>query len=113
MSATPTASGRVSSNALLWFSAFILMGLLIAQGGRLASRGASEARADLVSRVGEYTLLTTNAQSSEDIVLVLDGRGEQVFVYRIQNQKALELVRKYDLSTLFATGQRVGAGRVR
>lgn len=113
MSIDSTTTNRVSSNALLWFSAFILLGLVVVQAGRLASHWSNAARADVVSRVGDYTLLTANAQSSEDIAIVVDGRGEQLFVYRIQNQKALELVRKYELSALFATGQRVGAGRVR
>lgn len=113
MNSDSPTTGRVSSNALLWFSAFILIGLVVVQAGRLASHRFNAARADLVSRVGDYTLLTTNEQSSEDLAVVVDGRGELLFVYRIQNQKALELVRKYELSTLFATGQRIGAGRVR
>ena len=115
MSTPDTASQptRLSGNALLWFSAFILLGLVIVQSGRLASGWLAPARGDVVSRVGDFTILTTAAQSSEDIAVVLDGRGEQVFIYRILNQKQLELVKKYELATLFATGQRIGAGRAK
>jgi hypothetical protein len=108
-----TTTHRLSSNALLWCSAFILLGLLVVQSGRIAAHRSNAARADLVSRVGEFTTLTLNAQSSEDVLVVLDGRGEQIFTYRILNQKQVELLKRYDLSTLFATGQRIGAGRVR
>jgi hypothetical protein len=110
---TPTpAQGQTgfSSTALLWFSAFILAGLLIVQSGKLASGYLAQARADVVSRVADYTTLTFTNQSSEDLLMVVDGRGEQVFVYQIVRQKQLSLVKRYDLPALFATGQRIGAG---
>lgn len=115
MNDTNTQSPRttISSTTLLWFSAFILLGLVIVQSGRLATGWLASARGDVVSRVGDYTILTTAAQSSEDLAVVLDGRGEQIFVYKIVNQKQLELVKKYELPVLFATGQRIGAGRAK
>ncbi len=109
----PPRGARFSSNALLWFSAFILIGLLIVQSGRLASGHLATARADVVSQVGDYTTLTFATQSSEDLLMVVDGRGEQIFVYRILNQKQLELLKRYDLPALFSIGQRIGAGRAR
>lgn len=107
------AQTRFSSTALLWFSAFILFGLLIVQSGKLASGYLATARADVVSRVGDYTTLTFANQSSEDLLMVVDGRGEQIFIYRILNQKQLELVKRYELPALFSIGQRIGAGRAR
>jgi len=104
---------RSRPDSLLWFSAFILLGLVIVQTGRLASHWSNAARGDLVSRVGDYTTLTLNTQGSEDMLVVLDGRGESVYTYRIQNQKQVELVRRYDLGPMFITGQRIGAGRAR
>lgn len=100
-----------SASTLLWCSAFILLGLVIVQAGRLGTSLLGSARADVVSRVGDYSILTTAAQSSEDLAVVLDGRGEQLFVYRIVNQKQLELIRKYEVGSLFSTGQRIGPGR--
>lgn len=97
--------------ALLWFSAFILAALVIVQAGRVGPSLLASARGDVVSRVGDYTILTTAAQSSEDLAVVLDGRGEQLFIYRIVNQKQLELVRRYEVGAMFATGQRIGPGR--
>jgi hypothetical protein len=111
--ANPSGSARLSSTALLWFSAFILLGLLIVQGGKFASGYLAAARADVVSRVGDYTTLTVANQSSEDLLMVVDGRGEQVFVYRILNQKQIELMKRYDMPELFTVGQRLGAGRAR
>lgn len=109
----PSTASRISSTALLWCSAFILFGLLIVQSGKLTSGYLAAARADVVSRVGDYTTLTFANQSSEDLLMVVDGRGEQIFMYRILNQKQLELVKRYDLPALFSIGQRVGAGRAR
>ena len=102
-----------SPDALLWFSAFILLGLVIVQAGRVASHWSSAARADLVSRVGDYTTLTLNTQGSEDLLVLLDGRAESIATYRIVNQKQVELVKRYELPLMFSAGQRVGSGRVK
>jgi hypothetical protein len=111
---TPTQAQRVSlATAGLWASAFILAALVVVQAGRLAGDrlwGASVARADVVSRVGDYTTLTFNS-GSDDVLAVLDGRGEQLFAYRIQNQNRLELLGVYDVKDLFAIGKRIGTGR--
>lgn len=104
------ARPRISSAAWLWCSAIILTALIIVQAGRIAPSLLPEARADLVAGVAGYTTLTLNSQS-EDILLVLDGRGEQVFLYRILNQRQLELIGRQDLNQLFAAGARIGAGR--
>lgn len=104
---------RLAPSSLLWASAFILLGLVVVQAGRLSSRWSNTAHADLVSRVGDYTTLTLGATSSEDLALVLDGRGEKLLVYRIKNREVLELVRGYDLPPLFQTAARMGAGRVK
>jgi hypothetical protein len=108
--AASTPSHRFSSAALLWFSAFILLGLVIVQSGKLASGYLATARADVVSRVGEYTTITVANQSGEDLLMVVDGRGEQLFVYRILNQKQVELLKRYELPAMYTAGQRIGAG---
>lgn len=113
--AAAEGSSRLSSTALLWASAFILLGLVIVQSGRVAAHWlVPEARADVVSRVADYTTATVYSGSgSEDILVVLDGRGEQVFTYRVKNKNSLEFVKRYDLATLFEMGTRIGAGRVK
>ncbi|MBX3405170.1 MAG: hypothetical protein KF869_00275 [Phycisphaeraceae bacterium] len=114
---TPNPSQRVSlATAGLWASAFVLAALVVVQAGRLASDrawgplGGAVARGDVVSRVGDYTTLTFNS-GSDDVLAVLDGRGEQLFAYRIQNQNRLELLGVYDVKDLFAIGKRIGTGR--
>jgi hypothetical protein len=97
----------------LWASAFILLGLIVVQAGRSTGQWSNAARADVVARVGDLTMLTAGATSSEDIALVLDGRGEQLYVYRVKNRESLDFVRRYDLPTMFASGERTGAGKVR
>lgn len=112
---TTVTSRRVLSPTIwLWASAFVLAGLAIVQCGRLAGMGwTNTARADVVSRVGDYTVLTMSASSSEDLAVVLDGRSEKLFVYRIKNREVLELVRPYDLPAMFSAGAKIGAGRNR
>lgn len=109
------SSPRLTSAALLWASAFILLGLVIVQSGRVASHWlVPEARADVVSRVADYTTATVYSGSgSEDILVVLDGRGEQIFTYRVKNKNSFEFVKRYDLPTLFEMGTRIGPGRVK
>lgn len=110
----PARTQRVSvASAGLWASAFVLAALVVVQAGRLASErawGASVAKGDVVSRVGDYTSLTFTS-GSDDVLAVLDGRGEQLFAYRIQNQNRLELLGVYDVKDLFAIGKRIGTGR--
>jgi hypothetical protein len=101
--------------AWLWASAFVLAALLTLQVSRLGdSRPAPAfipiARADLVSRVADQTMLTFNA-GNDDVLVVLDSRGEQLLTYRVRNQTSLELISVYSIPELFATGQRIGVGR--
>ncbi len=98
--------------AALWASAFVLIGLVMVQSGRMVG-WSNQAKADVVSRVGDYTTLTMSATSSEDLAIVLDGRAEKLFVYRIKNREALELVKPYDLQAMFSAGAKVGAGKIK
>lgn len=112
MSATPShSSPRFElSTAALWASAFILAAMVIVQAGRLVWPLGSSAKADLVASIGDYTALTFNS-GNDDVLAVLDGRGEQLYAYRVQNQNRLELLRAYSVKELFETGRRLGAGR--
>ncbi len=92
------ARTRWSPHGVLWASACVLAGLVVVQASRL---GAGEARAEMVSRVGEMTLLTA-ATGSEEILLALDNRHEQVLVYKVVNQTSVELFQKYDLARVFS-----------
>lgn len=110
---------RLAPTVWLWASAFVLAGLLIVQIGRLGGSGSGEgtgiplftptAKADLISKVADQTMLTFNA-GNDDVLVILDTRAEQMLTYRIKNQTAVELINVYSLPELFATGQRIGIG---
>ena len=50
---------------------------------------------------------------TEDIVLVLDGRAEDLYAYRIKNQTTLEFLQRERLANIFATSRQIGAGKNR
>jgi hypothetical protein len=89
---------RLSPQAALWASAFVLIALIVIQAGRL---GPSEARADLVASGGELTALTVES-TSDDVLLVVDNRTDALMAYKIINQRELEHRKTYNLPRLFA-----------
>jgi hypothetical protein len=107
----------------LWASAAVLCGLLVVELGRggegaAGSAGGLESSAlasmtsmdDVVSSVGDFTVLTFNA-GNDDVLALLDGRGEELYFYRVRNQRELEFLGREDLKALFAAGRRIGPGR--
>jgi len=107
----PASTPRVNlAAAALWASAFILGAMVIVQAGRLVWPLGPEARAELVTRVGDHTALTFDS-GNDDVLVILDGRGEQLYAYRLQSQNRVELLRAYTVAELFDLGRRLGAGR--
>jgi hypothetical protein len=102
-----TPRARRLSPGALWASAFVLASLAVVQAGRLTG---GQARADLVSQVGSYTVLTADA-GTEDVLLMLDTRKEQVLVYKVENQNAIELYKRYELPRLFQDARGRTPGR--
>jgi len=100
-----TARDRDRGEGALWASAAVLAGLVIVQAGRMAD---SRAMAEMVTQSGDFTLMTTAAQS-EELLYVLDNRNEELTVYRVSNQRDLELLYKDSLPELF-TAARLSAG---
>ena len=66
---------------------------------------AMEARADVAAWGSEFSVLTTDI-GSEDLVVVLDQRAEQLLLYHVRNQTALEFRGKQSLSELFLEARR-------
>jgi hypothetical protein len=109
-----------SPTALLWASAFVLAGLIVVQLGRsdtaTGGRGSGAALAaamsmpDGVSRVGDYTAMTFNA-GSDEVLAVLDGRGEELFLYRVKNMNDFEFLGRDSLPSVFATARKIGPGK--
>ncbi len=112
--AVPAVQGRGEALGVLalWASLFVIAALVIVQlgGGRSLLGPAGEARADLVTSVDDFTALTFYGGSNEDILVVMDGRGENLFVYRVQNQRTVEFLDRLGLPEVFETSRRIGAG---
>ena len=61
----------------------------------------ASANFDVAARVGEHSLLTVAGGSGDDLLLVLDGRTEELFVYRIFNGNSLQYLQKIDVARMF------------
>ncbi len=123
MSESETPTQRFSPSAVLWASALVIGALIVVQIGRMAEGrgGAGVAIAELpmglagmpaesVSRVGDYTVMTFNA-GNDDVLAILDGRGEELFTYRVKNLNQFEFLGREKLPDLFGTARRIGPGK--
>jgi hypothetical protein len=54
----------------------------------------------LVSQVGGLTVMTTDA-TNEDLLVVLDSRNEELFVYRADANAGVQLLQRYPIPQLF------------
>lgn len=111
--ASPAGARSVVPTALLTCSALIIAALIIVQLGRMGrAPGTPDAalaaipltlgmNADVVAQAGEFTMLSFNA-GSDDVLAVLDSRGEQLFAYRIENQREFKLIERQSLPEVFA-----------
>lgn len=98
------------ANRFLWISAIILAGVAVFQIG-LPERAALAAPSmPDVATNGDYTMQNLKL-SNEDLLMVLDGRNETLWVYRLRNRSIFEPVNGGDLKAIFTEGRRIGAGR--
>ncbi len=72
--------------------------------------GTSGSRSGMVSQSGPFTLMTSDA-GSEDIVVVLDNRNEQLMVYKTENAQSLQLYQKLSLPRMFMDAKARAAGK--
>lgn len=94
-------------HAALWASAATLVALIVVQAGGL--RG-NVALAEMVSRTGEFTMMTTDS-GSEDILVVLDNRSEQLLLYHIRAQRTLELMQNISVARMFEAAKLGAEGK--
>jgi hypothetical protein len=97
----------VSLAVLACVLALLLAGALVPSFAQPPARGPAliaEARADagsgMVSQVGAYTMMTTAGQN-EDVLLVIDGRAEELLVYRTDNANGVQLMQRLNLPRAF------------
>jgi hypothetical protein len=97
---------RPAPSSVLWASAFVIAAMILVVAGR---GGGLEARGEMVSRVGEYTLLSTDG-GNEDVIVVLDSRSEELMVYKIVRQRSVDLMQKINLKETFSDARRQVVG---
>lgn len=61
---------------------------------------ASVAQAAVVSQTGGLTVMTSEV-AGEDVLLVLDSRNEELFVYRADSKVGVQLLQRYPVPQLF------------
>jgi hypothetical protein len=130
---SPQSAARASARASvggLWASAFVLSGLCLIALARLMglTGGGPEAIAmasmrgepafagkdggvGMVAQAGVYTALISGG-GNDDLLLVLDGRSEELLVYRPEgNQGVPQLVQRLNVPTLFTEARTRAEGR--
>lgn len=100
------ATALNATSAALWASAVVVGALIIAALGR---GHGNMAKADMVSELEDYTILTFDSGNDEGVA-ILDERTEDLLVYQVRNRQTLEFITRAALPRLFEEGKRVGAG---
>lgn len=95
--------------AVLCASAMVLVGLIISQLGRVGSPAHAATMLDLVAQGGDYAMLTVDA-GSDDVLVVLDQRAEELLVYRTINQSRVELKARQSVRDLFFAARQSQGG---
>lgn len=134
MTPHPVQSESTARHSLtgLWASAFVLAGLCLVALARLtgltggtpealaiasmqgqpAFAGNGDSGSGMVAHAGVYTALISPA-GNEDLVLVLDGRSEELLVYRPEGNLGVpQLVQRLNVQTLFTEARTRAEGKV-
>lgn len=103
---TQNDGARDRARPALIASAIVLGAIIVAMGGR----GMVQPAAADVATLGSQTMSNVRIGPNEDVVALLDGREERLFVYQVQNQRDLKLVSSEDLRDLFAKAKAADSG---
>ena len=105
--ATPPTPRRLGESPLIVcaLAMAVLLGVLVSP---LVNQPA---RAEMVAESGHLVTMTAKG-GNEDLLLVLDNRTEQLTLYKVGQQNALEMVQRVELPELFesARARRLGGG---
>ena len=102
---TQSKDNLVSSGPL-WASAIVILGLILVQSSRLVG---SRAQAEMVSNSGGYTVMTADG-GTDEVLIILDERSEEMFVYRVENQRSVDIKERVSLSQLFTDARAAAQG---
>jgi hypothetical protein len=92
-------------------SAFVILALILIQAESLLAQpfGGDAASAGMVSHSGSLTVMTANA-GVDDLLLVLEGRGEELLIYRT-DRNGLQLYQRLNVPKLFEDARAMAQGR--
>lgn len=114
MNPTPARTLEPLAVRVLWVTAGVLLALILFRAEPLSGApplfGTTQARAGTLGVAGAYTLMTSPA-SNEDLFLVLDGRAEELSVYRAQNAGGVQLFQRLKLPPAFTEARLRATGR--
>lgn len=104
MSNTQQTAARVT----LSISAVAMAALIAFQSISLPT-----ANAGLVSKTGAYTAMTVNGgrTASHEILLIIDDRNENLFVYSAEQNRPIELKARESLPELFTNARAQSVGQ--
>ncbi|HYE60776.1 MAG TPA: hypothetical protein VD997_02170 [Phycisphaerales bacterium] len=105
---TPT---RPPFNAL-WASAFVLLALVLIQAETMLAQPferGDAAQAGMVSQTGNLTVMTADG-GADDLLLVLEGRTEELLVYRSDRNGVL-LQQRLSVPKLFQDARAMSQGK--
>ena len=113
MSKEQVASGTSEPKtrpSALWASAFVLIALLLIQAQPLLAQPFAQhsAQGGMVSQVGQLTVMTAEA-GNDDVLLVLEGRSEELFVYRA-DRNGVQLQQRLQVPKLFQDAKALAIG---
>ncbi|MBK7403179.1 MAG: hypothetical protein IPJ41_00755 [Phycisphaerales bacterium] len=97
---------QLSEGALTTCALVLAVGLGVMLGPVLHT----EARAEMVSESDHLVTMTAKG-GNEDVLLVIDNRSEQLMVYKVNQQNAVDLLQRVELPKLFeaARARRTGS----
>ncbi len=101
-----TSRMNLVASAPLWASAFVLIGLILVQSARTLG---NRAQAEMVSASGGYTVLTADG-GTDEVLILLDERSEELYVYRVENQRSVDMKERVSLSRLFTDARAAAQG---
>lgn len=118
---TPTNNPGPTTDRLWWSAGLLALAcaFLLGRGwdGRASAEpdplsllGVARAQAGMVSRVGSLSVLTCEV-GNEEVLVVLDNRGEQMLVYRVENMSTATLTQRVSLPRVFLDGRLRAQGR--
>lgn len=96
----------LNATAPLWASAIVVLALILTQAGRVVG---SAAKAEMVHATGGYTIMTADG-GTDEVLLVLDNRNEELFVYQVANQRSVDLKERVSLTKLFSDARAAAGG---